>query len=222
VETFVPLIDLLIFLVLLWSARFILGAREAEPWVKNLNAAQTLITIIAVIVAATWYVVEQPHAPKLKIDQTVTGAPGPAGQVMVIAEVSFTNLGSTVINLRGVPMKLFVQQVSPVLPNVAAEAGKTDAKGALIIERGDNWGALAEFTDPLTSFLESGEVENLYYRVIIPCQPGLRVYFTSRFERPGMVTDVFFHVKDFQFRKQTLVDLSGLCAAPEKGSGTNG
>jgi len=218
VETFVPFIDLLIFLALLWSARFILGAREAEPWVKNLNAAQTLITIIAVIVAGTWYVVEQPHAPKLKIDQTVTGAPGPPGQVMVIAEVTFTNLGATVINLRGVPMKLFVQQVSPVLPDVAAEAGKTDAKGALVIQHGDNWGALAEATDPLTTFLESGEVENLYYRVVIPCQPGLRVYFTSRFERPGMVTDVFFHVKDFQFRKQTLVDLSALCKAPAKGS----
>ena len=218
-ETFVPFVDLLIFLLLLWSARFVLGARGAEPWVKNLGAAQTLITIIAVIVAGVWYVVEQPHAAKLKVDQSAVGAPGPAGQVMIVAEVSFTNVGTSVISLHGAPLKLFVQQVAPVLPDVAAEAGRTDRNGALVIEHGDNWGALAEFTDSLTSFLEAGEVENLYYRVIIPCQPGLRVYFSSRFERPGMPTDVFFGVKDFQFRKQTLVDLSALCA---KGSENDG
>jgi hypothetical protein len=215
-NTYVPVLDLLVFVVLLWSARFVLSSTQVEPWVKNLNAVQTIITILAVVIAGSWYVVEQPHATKLKIDQTAAGAPGPPGQVMVVAEVTLTNLGSTVLSFRDAPLKLFVQQVSPTPPGVLPELGRRDAQGALIISEGDNWGTIAQARGKVVSFLEQGESDNYYYRVAIPCQPGLRVYFTSRLARPPMITDILFKVKDYQFIKQTLVDLSDLCAQKQK------
>ena len=91
-----------------------------------------------------------------------------------------------------------------------------DPQGALNIHKGDNWGTIAQRQENPVSFLEQGEVDNFYYRVAIPCQLGLHVYFTSRLGRPGMITDVFFHVKDYQFIKQTLLDLTEFC--PKAGS----
>ena len=214
--SFVPVFDIGFLLIVLVIARYALATPWAEPWTKSLGAAQTLLTVLGIVVAASWFIIEQPHANRLKMDISAQGAPGPPGQVMVVAEVNLSNLGVTVMNLKDGTMDLFVQQVTPTPPEVAAEAGRRDSQGALIIQRGERWGTLAEVTDRLRFFLESGESESLYYRVALPCQPGLRVVFGAWLTRPAMPADVLFGVKDYQFRKQTLVNLADLCSTARR------
>lgn len=216
--TFVPFLDIAIFLLVLGFARFILGDQRAEPWVKGLTAAQTVITIAAVVLAASFFVIEQPHASKLKMEIASAAAPETPGQAMIVSEVTLTNLGTSVINLKGAPMEILVQQVTPAPDAIAARDGATHDKGkfkgALIVERAENWGALAQGDDVLRFFLEAGESESMYYRVSVPCQPGLRLYVGARLTRPPTPTDWLFGIKDYQFRKQTLVDASAVCGKP--------
>ncbi len=69
------------------------------------------------------------------------------------------------------------------------------------------------FGDSLTSFIEAGETENLYFRVIIPCKPLLRMYVTSHFEKPKMFWEAF-NPETLSWVKQTFVDASQYCPAP--------
>ena len=98
-------------------------------------------------------------------------------------------------------------------PEPMAEVGTRDKSGVFLIHEGDRWSNLAELTSKGASFLEAGETENLYFRVVIPCLPGMRVYFTSTFNKPSSPSDFLFGPKDVAWIKQTLVDLSSVCPA---------
>ena len=210
-ETLIPILSAILIVAVLLCARFVFGSTSTEPWVKGLAAAQAAVTIIAVVIAGCWYLVEQPHAEKLKIDDTVVGVRARPGKVMVLAEITFTNLGSSVIKLDKAPLKVFLQQISPMPTGVTSESGIRDKSGALVVEKGENWGTIAEGLQQITAYIESAEVENRYYRVEVPCMPDLHVYFTIRMIREASHVDQLFGVKNYQYRKQTPVDLSQQC-----------
>jgi len=208
---FMPLAILLVLIAILLAART-LAAPQVEPWVKNLQTAQTLLTIAALAVAAVWYFIDRPHAEKLKFDQTVTGVPVDGGHVMVIAEITITNIGATSEDLTREPYSLYVQQVTPLTLTPYHEIGELDPSGSgLRIHSGDRWSLIATDVGKVNTFLDAGEVENLYYRVIIPCKPGLRVYFTSWFQKPTPWPPLLFRQGKIAWIKQTFLDLSDKC-----------
>lgn len=201
-------------IVILLVARFVLGV---GPWTANLSTAQTALAIVAAVVAGFWYFVERPHAPKIRIEQDVTAAPLPGGRALVLAEVTVTNAGAQAIDLRHSLYRAYVQQVTPLPPAAAAEAGtRVPGAAALAIHDADNWGSLARTQQPLPSFLEAGEAESLYWRVVVPCQPQLRVYFTSRIPKPAQFSDRFFKAEGLEWVKQTLLDLGPACKESAK------
>jgi hypothetical protein len=198
-------------LIILLVVRFVFGRAPVRPWMEHLGDAQTIITIVAAIVAASWYFVERPRSARLKFDQSVVGAPGPSGRALILAEVSFTNLGASALAFGGSPYTVRVERVTPMPPDPLAEVGTRDKSGVFLIHEGDLWSNLAALSSTSNSFLEAGETENLYFRVVIPCLPGMRVYFSSWFTKPKSPSDFLFGPKDVAWTKQTLVDLSNVC-----------
>ena len=195
----------------------------AKDWSKSLSSFQTLLSVTGILLAAVWYFVEQPSATKLKLDQSVAGWPVDGGRVLITVEVSMTNIGSTAQRLNQAPFDLYVQQVTP-LPKVvemeyqaSVQLGRTRS-----VHGADNWASLAQIYGPIDpktgrmlpptidSFLEAGETENLYYRVILPCIPALRVYVTSRLSRKATFIDRLYG-RDLSWIKQTPLDLSAEC-----------
>ena len=65
--------------------------------------------------------------------------------------------------------------------------------------------------DRLDTFLDAGEVENMYCGVIIPCKPDLRAYFTSWFQKPTPWPKIFFRQWKLARIKQPFMDLSDKC-----------
>jgi hypothetical protein len=212
-QVLISLGSILVFLAVMAVARFVLGSPRADPWVKNLNIAQSVLTILAAVVAASWYFVDRPHATKLKFDQSVVGVPAGPGKVMVLAEITISNVSSSSIRLQNSPFRLIVQRVTPLPPGPTQEVGSKDTTGAFLIHPADDWSELASRHDQLNTFLEVGETENLYYRVVIPCSPGLHIYFSSWFDKPHRFTDAWIAPDHVAWIKQSLADLSGTCPA---------
>jgi hypothetical protein len=63
----------------------------------------------------------------------------------------------------------------------------------------------------LSSFIEAGETENLYFRTILPCKPDLRVYAVARFQKPKMWLERMRHEPDLYWVKQSYLDLTPQC-----------
>jgi hypothetical protein len=171
-----------------------LGLTRVKPWTKYLDKLQTILTLAGIMTAAVWYFFERPQAAKLDVDQHLTAVAIDKSHVMLLAEVSVKNLGDTAIDFRNSPYKIFVTQVTPLTRKVAAEY--LSDKGAL--RPAEQWAPLAKIVfdgraeaeaNGLTSFVEAGETENLYFRVILDCQPRLSVYVMSRFAKPPMWYD---------------------------------
>ena len=210
----------------------LMGRRPLDGWLGHLQVLETLLTVVAFFLAAGWYFVERPSNPKVKMEQTATGAPLGDGRVLVVVELALTNVSETAVEFKQAPLTLFVQQVTP-LPHAVdleAQAPAGSVPGLATLHPGDNWSLLAALPDPahpakggapggfapIDSFLESQETENLYYRVILPCKPGLRIYLTSRFSKPqGMLERM--QGRELSWIKQTYLDLSTQCAAKETG-----
>lgn len=216
-EILLFLLDILVILGVLLVARRAIDKTVPDPWVRSLTAAQAAVTVIAIIIAGLWYVVEQPHSPKIKIDESLTGMRFTPDQgrdtpdkVIVEAEVTLTNVGSSVVNFRDNKSSVYIQQTFPAPAN--PNLGPKDKNREFAINRAEDLNyAIAEDSTPLTVFLESGESENLYYRAIIPCQKDLHIYFSFRLRRPATMTDWIFGVKNFEFRKQTPLELTKEC-----------
>ena len=107
---------------------------------------------------------------------------------------------------------MYIQQVTPLTTTPYKEVGALDPTGQVLqIHPADRWSLVAVDNDRLDTFLDAGEVENLYYRVIIPCKPELRVYFTSWFQKPTPWPKIFFRQGTLAWIKQSFVDLSDKC-----------
>jgi hypothetical protein len=211
---------------------WMMGRRPFDGWLGHLQVLETLLTVVAFFLAAGWYFVERPSNPKVKVEQTATGAPLGDGRVLVVVELALTNVGETAVEFRQAPLTLFVQQVTPLPHAVDQEAQPPPGAAPAIatLHPADNWSLLAALPDPaqpakggapggfapIDSFLEAQETENLYYRVILPCKPGLRIYLTSRFSKPQSLLERW-QGRRLSWIKQTYLDLSTQCAAKEQG-----
>jgi hypothetical protein len=194
--------------------------KRLRSWSAHLTILQTLLAVTAALLAGVWYFFERPNDAKLKFDQAVDGFPAGNGRVLIVAEVSITNIGSTLVRLKDAPLSLYVQQVTPLPRGVEAEYQPTVPAGvARQVRAADNWALLAAAgpaggrgapVTPVNSVLEAGETENLYYRVILPCRPGLRVYVTARFHKPQSGYDRL-RGRKLAWIKQSLLDLTGAC-----------
>lgn len=200
-----------------------------NSWAAHLAALESLLTVTALLAASAWYFIERPGAPKVAFKQSATGAPAGDGRVLVAVEVSLANVGSTPVAFRRAKYKLFVQRVTPVAGSVAREALQPAGSHGAALAPADNWPSMAALYSEnpdgsrrlgatLDSFVEAGEEENLYYRVVLPCQPGLRVAVSSRFEKPPGLWSRMLGRPPLFWIKQTFVDLSEFCPAKETGA----
>lgn len=207
------------------------GFRQVQPWTKHLETLQVFLTIAAVAIGAVWYFFERPQAAKLDLSQTVNAVPLEGGSVLLLIEVSPKNLGGTLLDFTKSPYSIEVGQVTPLTVTPYREATTQPVPGrprkiwagerwsplakisyAPMVGRGDRPAEEADDGPALTSFIEAGETENLYFRVVIPCKPLLRVYVISRFEKPQMPWEQ--GDPRISWVKQTFVDLSASCPLP--------
>jgi hypothetical protein len=195
------------------------------PWALHLDKLQALLTVAGIMVAAVWYFFERPQAAKLDLDQAATGVALSDERVMILIEVSPKNLGGTAIDFRDAPYTILVHQVTPLTRTPAGEFEATPLKSkSRAIHSAETWSPIATISsesevsenpdlehDHLTSFIEAGETENLYFRTIIPCKPGLRVYVTSQFRKPDMWYERPGARPALYWVKHTFLDLSQQC-----------
>lgn len=183
---------------------------EGPYWSRQLGNLQALLTIAAVLLTGVWYFFERPTQAKLTIAQDGQGIRLADGRVLVLAEVSIENVGDTAIDFNDDPIEFYVHQVMPLNPAVAKEFADPPRPGRLArIVSGDDWGAIAALpavgaqAAKLRSQIEAGETEQLYFRTVLPCKPGLQVYLNTRLTKPGG--------RGLQWTKQTLLDLGKEC-----------
>lgn len=191
--------------------------RWAAPWIRPLASLQALVTIAGIVIAGLWYFFDRPQAAKLNIDLKAEAVTLPDNRVLVLADVAVTNLGRTAVDFTRKPYEILVQQVTPLRPEVANEYTKENTR---MRPRGmhgsEDWAQLARLSSEtgdagLTSFVEAGETESLYFRAILPCDPDLRVYVAARFRKPDSEMTLIREPQELYWVKQTFLDLSEKC-----------
>ena len=218
----------LLVLTLLGARAF--GFTTIKPWTRHFDTLQTFLTICAVMLAAVWYFFERPQAAKLDLSQTVQVVPLGGKHLMLLIEVSPKNLGGTALNFAKSPYSIEVGQVTPLTVEPYEEAFGANSKARpRKVWAAENWSPMARIAysregvgtglasekEALTSFIEAGETENLYFRAFLTCKPHLRIYVTSRFEKPQMFWERWMRAPQLHWVKQTLLDLSGQCPSEE-------
>ncbi|HET6971359.1 MAG TPA: hypothetical protein VFH92_09555 [Phenylobacterium sp.] len=228
----------LVLLIALILAARAFGLAALKPWTTHLDTLQTVLTLGAAMIGAVWYFFERPQAAKLDLTQQATGVALPDNRVMILVEVSPKNLGGAAIDFSRSPYSLEIGQVTPLTLTPYREGEEPAAPGVpRRIHPAERWSPLAAISyaqtaataaaapgqaagppaDPtpaLTSFVEAGETENLYFRAIVPCKPGLSVYVTSHFEKPQMLHERLLRRPRLSWIKQTYLDLSPQCPKP--------
>jgi len=225
-------------LIVLWELAPTLGV--PTPRTQGLNALQTIFGLLGILLVASWYLVEQPDAARLKFDQTVTGAGLGDGRALVMIEVSITNVGGHADHFDTLPYKIFVQRTVP-LPDALRPMTLPAPNGAGRVWRADNWEALAyravgasaspsypnweeckggQVTPAcdagLKTVIEPGENENLYFAAVVPCAENLHVAVSSRFPRPSRPWGELLRKEPQVWIKQSFLDLTEACAAKTK------
>ncbi len=207
---------LIFFVAVVWSGRA-LEHHRATPWVRPLASLQALLTVAGLLIAGLWYFFERPQAAKLNIEIKAEAVSLPNGRVLVLADVGVTNLGTTAINFTRKPYEILVQQVTPLSTKISNEySDRNTRESPRRMHGGEDWSQLARISSDdeeasLTSFVEAGETENLYFRTILPCRTDLRVYVSARFRKPDGDLDWIFGSDQLYWVKQTFLDLSEKC-----------
>lgn len=197
---------------------------KPSPWGVHVASLESLFTVLAIVSAGAWYFIDRPTAPKIQVSQHAFGLPAGEGRVLVVVEMTLTNVGKTSIRFDEAPFDIYVQQTTPLPEHVEGEFQAVLPQGeAHRIWMADNWlGLAAIYEDPradpkspsqpaarrISTTIEAAEQENFYFRVILPCEPGLRVAVSSRLDKvEGRQAPGEAH----QWIKQTFVDLSQFC-----------
>ena len=208
---------LFLFLIALALGALLAFARFGWWWggryESHFAVAQSVLSVAAIAGAAAWYFIARPDAAKLEFEQTITPVAMADGKsALLLAEVSLGNVGAQTLHLDDVPARLFVQQITPLSKQVADEYQPDyQLNQERRIRTADTWRYLARLETPIDSEIEAQEVENLYYRVIVPCQPNLRIYWTTWVEKPRPLLDRLLGTDTVWWIKQTYVDLTPIC-----------
>lgn len=193
---------------------------------QQLSGIQNYFTIAAIALGGYWYFFERPDAPKVQIDQTVSAVPLKERRALVLVETSLKNVGSSVLELKDAPLSIYVQQVTPLAPEVAKEVADDVRPGVMRgVHFADNWGSLAQTgaqdgsmspAGRVTTRVEAGETENIYYRAVVDCSDDLRVSVSTRLDKPRTWYESGSD-RPMQWIKQSYLDLTTVCAKRKKG-----
>lgn len=213
---------LLGFALLLLLLRLWVRLTPAQSWAEFYGGWESVLAILGLCAAATWFLIARPDAAKVKVEQQVTAYPVGQSSALILAEITIQNVGGTELHLRGQPYSYFVQQITPLPPSVRKEMNKRHHEdGTLVVFDGDRWGSMASLTSKMNSNIRAGESEHLYLRVIVPCMPGLRVYSSFWLERPSDLADRVSRLwsltdgknaEVITWVRQVPVDLTSTCA----------
>ncbi len=207
-----------ILLLLGWAIGvWLLRRTQLAPWRDGLSGVQAAATTIALLLACFYYFIERPDAPRMKITVTPTAAPlaSPRG-VLVAVAIELQNVGQSALMLTDKqPLSLFVQQLTPVSPRIATELVATSSAYPYRFVNADNWRTIATYQTPMNLEIEAGESDNLYYRILLPCQRGLAFIVDARLPKPRKLYDKV-PVSDARTRERfTWVKQSAVVTVPD-------
>jgi hypothetical protein len=211
-----------------------LGRPTSEERSKGLSFLQTFFGLLGIVLIAEWYLVEQPDAPRLKFDQTVSGAAIDRSKALVFIEISISNVGGHAYHFDKMPYKIFVQQVIPFpeklrpmlmpLSNQLWPVWRADnwqglayrAVGSASSSGYPNWDACRSATDRkcddgIEMTVDPGESENLYFAAVVPCTSGLHISISSRFQRRRHLFQIMTGMVPEYWIKQSVLDLTEAC-----------
>lgn len=208
----------ILFTATLICALVLLARERLEAGANALATLSAIGTLIALAVGAAWYFVERPEAAKLKIEHASAAYPLDGQFALIVAEVSITNLGKTALRLKDQPYKVILQRISPAPPDVNESLSRARTPSGLpAIESADSWdgGLLAEFpTASLSTIIEAGETENLYFRARVDCSRNARVYLQTQIEKRKRRLNKGDEACDSQhicWIKQSIIDITQAC-----------
>lgn len=212
--------------------------RPLKKFGDSFAVASAIATLTALIVTGFWFVILRPDAPKLKLAVEATPIAVDQDNVLLLVNVELQNVGGSPINFESGgasrpehptdgPLKLYVQRVTPLpsavrreLEDATKAAPKNELKKPYLLVA-DNWATMASLVTSLSTRIGVGEVENYYFRTMLPCRPGLRMAVQARVrqEPADLPTWISFwrpnDVKKRVWIKQVYVDASEECGGQQ-------
>lgn len=200
---------------------------------EGLSATSAFVTVLAVILTAYWFVILRPDAPKLRIAIQATPVRLAGRDLLMLFDVEIQNVGGSPVDFERDqiassngdalgPFQLMIQKVTPLPASVRNElnAARKEAPKNLfrVIEPkpADNWELMAWLDTHPHASIAVGEVDNLYFRTLLKCEPELRMYATIRIaQKDDGVSRILRKLRGdehkFGWIKQVLVDASTEC-----------
>ncbi|WP_309645180.1 hypothetical protein [Phenylobacterium sp.] len=200
---------------------------------NTVEFAEKSLTIVAILAAGFWYFFERPDSAKVDIEQSVAIQPAQPGFVLLLTEISIKNVGSTVLDFNNSPYTIEVLQITPLTKVPAKEYSDDYGRSVRRMHGADEWSLVGRYQsdekvpglkksemeiEGLTSLIESNETENLYHRLILACQPDLRLAVRSQFRKPKTWQDNLAQRPTVYWTKQTYVDVTEACVTDNKGA----
>ncbi|MBB3034717.1 hypothetical protein [Alteriqipengyuania lutimaris] len=172
----VALVLALALIILGLGAVLLKAGNDTRHSVEGLAAA---LSCVALVLAGYWYFVERRGYPKLNIQPEIRTWPIEGDLAFVRVEVRLENVGDTAVTLE--PENTVRLEIGQAIPFTGKDERKLRAQaskdrlysGDLEIINTSKWPRRAVFKEGLDLRVESGEVDRIYFKAIVPCEPGL-------------------------------------------------
>ena len=177
VPTFIGAIALLLLVIV-----GVLSFERTKPVREGLSGLGGLLTLAAALLGVYWYLEQRPDAARIAFGIEASVLPADKGRALVVTEVEIENKGSSVITFQpGDTLKLFLQQVTPLDPDIAAALEARDADGQAVTQPGEIWVRSSAAESSLEGVvIEAQESEHFYFRTLLDCAPDLTFYVMAK------------------------------------------
>lgn len=184
------------FILLVFAVIF--QQRLGEEGRHSFEGTAALVSSLAILSTAYWFVFERPGVPKIDVACSAEMFPIAGKGVLVRIGVQAKNVGSTAVKFQKSAVAIIsVGQVIP-LPYkeffLYRENIKTIRQSHRFadIEDADNWPILARRQVDIESIIESGETERFYCKTVVPCSKDMVISVTVRMPKPDSALDRLF------------------------------
>ena len=149
-----------------------------------LQVIQAIATIGAIMVGGVWtyllFVQHREAYPRLKIEHAITHLPLPDNGVLLVLDITHTNVGAVKLSLPSADIRIYELAEPPSQSDPARPSGQTPTGPSEFWEVID---AREQAWEPDELVVEPGESDTLHYEFVLNQDVGpLRIY--SYFENP--------------------------------------
>ena len=166
-------------------------------WKDATGTIQSIATVIALIAAGVWFILQGIAAPHATFEHTVQSLKIHDHYTVVALNIHIKNVGQIPLKLRS--GTVYIQRVLPLVPTMKdvldKKADIIDAKYMRVI-----WPVIRTYDPKLDLTIWPGESEDRHYDFLVPsdvCEVGLHSYFhNAGNEKIGWAVSTFYNIKE--------------------------